>query len=78
MSVVNVVCCQVEVSVTDRSLVQRSPVECGVSARDRESSIIWRPDPLRAVVSLVKQNRQCTYKVTLRSVRTTIFAVEKQ
>ena len=78
MSVVNVVCCQVEVSVTDRSLVQRSPVECGVSARDRESSIIWRPDPLRAVVSLVKQNRQYTYKVTLRSVRTTIFAVEKQ
>jgi hypothetical protein len=78
MSVVNVVCCQVEVSVTDRSLVQRSPVKCGVSARDRESSIIRRPDPLQAVVSLVKQNRQCTYKVTLRSVRATIFAVEKQ
>jgi hypothetical protein len=27
---VNVVCCQVEVSATGRSLVQRSPAECGV------------------------------------------------
>jgi hypothetical protein len=30
-SLVSVVCCQVEVSATDRSLVQRSPTECGVS-----------------------------------------------
>ena len=30
MSVVNVVCCQVEVSTTKRSLVQKSPAECGV------------------------------------------------
>jgi hypothetical protein len=78
MSVVNVVCCQVEVSVTDRSLVQRSPVECGVSACDRESAIIRMPDPLGAVVSLVKQDRLCTYKVTLRRVCVTIFAVKKQ
>jgi hypothetical protein len=28
---VNVVCCQVEVSATGRSLGQRSPTECGVS-----------------------------------------------
>jgi hypothetical protein len=28
-SLVSVVCCQVEVSVTDWSLVQRSPTECG-------------------------------------------------
>jgi hypothetical protein len=28
MSVVNVLCCQVEVSARDRSLVQRSPTEC--------------------------------------------------
>ena len=26
----SVVCCQVEVSVTGRSLVQRSPTECGL------------------------------------------------
>jgi hypothetical protein len=31
MSLVNVVCCQVKVSGTGRSLVQRSPTECGVS-----------------------------------------------
>jgi hypothetical protein len=28
---VSVVCCQVEVSATSWSLVQRSPTECGVS-----------------------------------------------
>jgi hypothetical protein len=31
LSVVSVVCCQVEVSATGQSLVQRSPTECGVS-----------------------------------------------
>ena len=31
LSLVSVVCCQVEVSVTGRSLVQRGPAECGVS-----------------------------------------------
>jgi hypothetical protein len=30
-SLVSVVCCQVEVSATSWSLVQRSPTECGVS-----------------------------------------------
>jgi len=27
----NIMCCQVEISATGRSLVQRSPTECGVS-----------------------------------------------
>jgi hypothetical protein len=31
MSPVSVVCCQVEVSATSWSLVQRSPTDCGVS-----------------------------------------------
>jgi hypothetical protein len=31
LSVLSVVCCQVEVSATDWSLVQRSPTECGAS-----------------------------------------------
>jgi hypothetical protein len=31
LSVVNVVYCQVEVPATGRSLVQRSPIDCGVS-----------------------------------------------
>ena len=30
LSVVSVVCCQVEVSATSRSLVQKSPTDCGV------------------------------------------------
>ena len=37
MSVVSVVCCQVEVSATGRSLVQRSPTDCGVSECDLEN-----------------------------------------
>jgi hypothetical protein len=35
---VSVVCCQVEVSATGWSLVQRSPTDCGVSECDREPS----------------------------------------
>jgi hypothetical protein len=31
MSVVSVVCCQVEVSATSLSLIQRSPTNCGAS-----------------------------------------------
>jgi len=37
VSLVSVVCCQVDVSATGRSLPQRSSTECGVSnERDRE------------------------------------------
>jgi len=50
LSVVSVVCCEVAVSVTGRSLVQRSPTECGVSECNRESSITRRLRPTRAVV----------------------------
>jgi len=35
---VSFACCQAEVSEAGRSLVQRSPTECGVSKRDREAS----------------------------------------
>jgi hypothetical protein len=39
LSLVSVVCCQVEVSATSWSLVQRSPTECGVSKKcDHEAS----------------------------------------
>ena len=44
LSLESVVCCQV-VSASDRSLVQRSPTECGVPECDREASImrwLWR------------------------------------
>ena len=45
LSVVSVVCCQVEVSAKGRSLVQRSPTECGVAECDVEISIMRRLRP---------------------------------
>jgi hypothetical protein len=39
LSLVIVVCCQVEVSVMGWSLVKRSPTECGVSVCDLKTSI---------------------------------------
>jgi hypothetical protein len=45
MSLLNVVCCQVEVSAAGRSLVQRGPTECGVSGYDLEISTRRRPYP---------------------------------
>jgi hypothetical protein len=41
-------CCQIEVSATRRSPVQRSHTECGVSEYDREASIMRRPWPTRS------------------------------
>jgi len=48
-----------------------------------QSSIKSREDPsdkylLSFVFSYIKQDRQCTYNVTLRHVRATIVAVERQ
>jgi len=43
MSALVVVYCQVEVSATSRSLVQRSPTECYVSECDREAWTMRRP-----------------------------------
>jgi len=48
LSLVNVVCCQVEVSASGQSLVQRSRIECRVSECDRESSTLRRLGPLGA------------------------------
>jgi hypothetical protein len=45
LSLVSAVCCQVEVFATGRSLVQRSPTDCGVSECEREASIMRRPWP---------------------------------
>ena len=39
----SVVCYQVDVSSSGRSLVQKSPIECGASEYDREASIMRRP-----------------------------------
>ena len=50
----SVVCCQVDVSATGRSLIQRSPTECGVSECDRGASIMRRLKPTRAVAPCKK------------------------
>jgi len=43
MSVVTVVCCEVEVFASGRSLVQRISTNCGVVEYDGETSIRRRP-----------------------------------
>jgi hypothetical protein len=55
---VSVVCCQVEVSATGWSLVQRSPTECGMSnVCDREASKKrGGPGPYGAVEPYTKRN----------------------
>ena len=50
----NVVCCQVEVSASGSSPVQRSPNECGVSEGDREASIMRGLIPLRGCCAMKK------------------------
>jgi hypothetical protein len=52
---VSVVCCQVEVSASGRSLVQRSPTECGESDCDREASIMRGPWPTRGCCVIGKK-----------------------
>ena len=42
---VNVVCCQTELSAWAWSLIQGSPTDCGVSECDRESSLMRWPYP---------------------------------
>jgi hypothetical protein len=55
MSVMSVVCCQVEVSALGWSLVQRSPTECGVSECDCEASIMRRPWPMGGCCAMKKK-----------------------
>ena len=55
LSLVSVVCCQVEVSATGLSLVQRSPNECGVSVCDQGTSH-RRPRPTRDCRPMGKKN----------------------
>ena len=47
LSLVSGMCSQVEVSTTDRFLVQRSPTERGVSECDRGTSTMRKPRHMR-------------------------------
>ena len=55
LSVVSVVCRQVEVSTTGRSIVQRDPTECDVAECDREPSILGRPWPTGGCFAMKKK-----------------------
>jgi hypothetical protein len=46
-SLVSIMCCQIEVSASGRSLVQRRPTECDVSECDLEASTLRKPWPTR-------------------------------
>jgi hypothetical protein len=54
LSVVSFVCYQVEVSATDRSLVQRSPTDCSVSECDSEASVMSDPESSRSATGKKK------------------------
>ena len=56
LSLVCVVCCQVEGSASAWSLFQRSPTDCGVSECDHGSSIMRRSLPTRGCCGMVKKN----------------------
>jgi len=64
---VSVVCCQVVVSASGRSLVQRSPTDCYVSECDHGSSIMRWPWPTVAVASWYKHMVHKFHKSTFRS-----------
>ena len=73
LSAVTVVCFQVELSATSWSLIQRNPIECGVSECDREwqwSSTMKRPWPSRDCHAI--KNKTMQHVLLLRHVDNTI------
>ena len=52
---VSVVCCQLVVYATSRSLVQRSPTACGVCEYDHESWIMMGPWPTGGCCDMVEK-----------------------
>ena len=60
LSLVSVVCCQVELSTSSWSLVQRCYTECGVSHSDREVSIMRRLWPTRGCCAMKKMALICS------------------
>ena len=64
LSLVGVVCCQVEVSASGWSLVERSPTECGVSECDREVSTVRRLWPTGGLLCHDKKIHFTLHEVT--------------
>ena len=72
LSFVSVTCCQVEVSETGWSLVQRNPTNCDVSECEHEASLMRRTWPNRGSCTMegrerekfLKEGSHCPYKET--------------
>jgi hypothetical protein len=60
LSLVNVVCCQVEVHASGWLLLQGSPTECGVPEWDRDLLIKRRPWPIRDCWDLEEKQHLAT------------------
>jgi len=61
ISVVFIVCCQIEISASGWSLVQRSPNECDVSKCDREASTVVKPWPAGDCLAMHKRYLNTEY-----------------
>ena len=74
LSIVSVVCCQVEVevSVWGWSRVQSSPTECGVSKCDRVVSIVRRSWPTKGCCTMEKKMKVLLTAVAVVSSRTVL------
>jgi len=57
----SVACCQVEISASGLSFVQRNPIKAGVSERNHEASIMRRPWPIRGSCAHEKKGREINY-----------------
>jgi hypothetical protein len=60
VSLVSVVCCQEEVTESGWSLVQRSPIDCGVTVGDSEASIMKTSGQERGYCAM-KKRKDCTH-----------------
>ena len=70
LSRVSVVCCQLEVSASDWSLVQRNPTDCGVSECVREASTIKSPWQTRVCCAMEGEGRfslSCSIRHVIRT-----------
>jgi hypothetical protein len=65
----NVVCYEVEVSATGKSLVQRSPTECVVSECDRKASIIRKPSTTEESCAMQRKDSRVITQVGYIAIR---------
>ena len=73
LSPLSLVWCQVKISATGWSLVQRSSTECGVPECDRESSIMWKPWPSRGCCAMEEGTKHNGMNLNLRKYYPTVF-----